>query len=275
MGNISSFFRRKDKKNEQKVDENQNQNENEKDYIDVIIDRYLGNETINIAFLPDFLERRFYKSILEILFREIKKLDGNVIGKIFEQDVVIRFENLDQNTNTLFFNENGNEYEQHKKSEYIEKVIQTFLENNQLPIEVPHFLQLQIYKTLLFLLLNIVHDTLRQTYVFFMNQKIKFVIENEEGQEEREQGQEGEGEGPRFNFQGNNIHDLELAERLAEEYMKTRNVYWFPDSIERKMYVCMLLIVFYFMNNIMQTTEVVFGHAMRLRMDLDPLHQDE
>ncbi len=276
--NIASVFNQGRKKRTKEEKESQNE-EKQPDPLDIIVDRYLRNNYINIPMIPQRLERHIYRMILSSIFDIFKKeeesLHINVLGY-----------RIGYNLSTMIIPSlckqcvkvKPSPKEKQDKNEkfiYIEKIVDRFIDSQQVNIRlVPTWVEKNLYMNILILLYGILEDTLKHMCVHLLGHDIRFSMhksKNSENKPENESQNDNQ-----------NVVDLDKHEKIIEEIvdmiMEKHNIFLIPDFIERGFYKMSLKISLFFLCTLINDAHLnIFGQNMDFWVSpvKDPNFSDE
>lgn len=209
----------------------------EKDDLDVIIDQYMKNKFINVAIVPDFIERNIYRSVIQELFKNIDKMS-------------VHFSIFTLRTKTNLRKGTAN-WRKNRKCKvdytYVKGLAKSFVNREKLDLfAIPKHVELKLYTNILILISSLVFDTIQCTTLDILGHKVEFKINPIKDKE--------------WEYSFKNIPkkqetDIEL---IVDNLLEKNNILIIPDILERHLYTNALKITYYFMSNILSELRLCF-----------------
>lgn len=280
---LKNIFSGEDKEKQKKINEN-NENENkskkEKEVeendkcLDLIVDKYLRNEYINIPLLPNAIEKYIYRAILRMVINFMKN-DLNIM-EFTAWNHVISFDVSEQVLHSLTDKNNEGKKDgktscKKRKFDYINLLVSQFLESDQVDIPgIPKFLEMALYKNIIVLIFSLVEDVITSTSFEFMGHTFEIhskptkactslsdnILSPESNSEKEKSNTIMKEKEP-------------IIDDMVEKMMKN-DVFLIPDFIERRIYKTSLSIIFYFIYRIINDFSMqTFMHKIDVRIHPD------
>jgi len=265
MGGLFSFVRRlfgrRDEDRAMSVPKS-DANTTSSDALDEVVNVYLKNDMVNIPLLPDFVEKRIYKMILEV-------------GLQFAKDALHRQQNFTVLKHSVQFEISPQLCEGIRDSKakvdrdarlrkrhqqiirsYVEKFVQNDDVNTWL---LPEFVEKRLYANVIQLVVGVLQDTLHTSHLSFIGHRVTFNMSPMK---------EDPASAARKTLQNDETEvNLDTIDRMVEAKMKDHNIFLLPDTIERHLYRRAFRILLGVATEIMDSFELtVFNHTVKLKL---------
>ena len=273
LQHIGSVFHQGRKKRTKDEKETLNQ-EKEPDPLDIIVERYLQNNYINIPMIPQRLERHIYRmilsSILDIFKKEEESLHLNVLGYRIGYNLSTMIipslckQSLKEKPKEKQNKDKNKDKDKDKdeKFSYIEKIVDRFIDSQHVNIRlVPTWVERNLYTNILILLYGILEDTLKHMCVHLLGHDIRFSLHKSINNENKSKNDNNDDKNNK------NVVDLDRHEKIIEEIvdmiMEQHNIFLIPDFIERGFYKMSLKISLFFLCTLINDARLnIFGQNM-------------
>lgn len=237
--------------------------------LDDIVDMYIANDMVDIPLVPDFMERRIYKTVLKLCIdavrsklqpsssHEARHVLGHGLSLALSPRVIydsVTNDRTSTNTNT---NTDTDDNEQHKqRTIVIDTFVESFIRSDDIQIPgVPDFMERRLYRNILKMLLGVVHDTLRTSKIRFLGHEISF----------------GMSSLPYPSWPSNDGDDVydddtrAIIDAKVDEIMRSEdNMFLVPDFIERRVYTQAFRMTVAVLTKLVRSCEVVvLNHSIK------------
>ena len=239
-------------------DENSKEEFGKEEALDKLVDMYLSNDMVNIALLPDFIERHFYKSILRSLFKKVElkvvEFQGRVWGRDLRLDVTACTlpQAVCQACETVPNDKRTDEHHERNINRLVERFIKT---NTTTPSGIPligYFtdqFERILYTNVLKMTIGILEDTLKTASIDVLGHRIGFSMEAFEMTPRSEDYSLEEDE-----------HFCKSVDEQVDYIMATCNITGLPDFIERYLYTRAMGMVMATLTETLRTIRFRFMH---------------
>lgn len=269
--------------------------------LDALVKRYIDNNMIGIPLVPQFLERKVYRSVLDFTLRSIEDavcsasscttgivffhhriniqinarppehakhtknqglVDGNKQMKDKKvEEMARKFLTTAKKGPQQTNKERKAELEQHR--EMVKHYVDKFIDNPRINIRLlPDFVERQMYINIIEMVVGIVQDALRTSHINVLGAKITFNLEPV-------RVVSSSSSTPKTSVE----HDADATQKqdgvdhiiqgMVETYMKENNIFLIPDVVERHFYTCAMRVVLGIMHEVLRTVEIeVFHHKL-------------
>lgn len=221
-----------------------NKEHHEKTPAEFIVDRYIKNKYINLPFLPNFIERNIYLSIVEKMLHELSNTINSINFNICNHKVKLNI-NKDSLAKLILDNKQAtniyNSYD--KKNKYISSLVDVYADKKNFISNLESYLYMNIIK----MINAIILDTFSTFSVKFLHQEFKFALCNDNVKTD-------------FDFIQNDEKSNIIINEHVDNFLKENNLLFIPDSVERYFYTRCFSFVFFFIRNFLLDSQVSFMH---------------
>ena len=214
------------------------------DPLDVIVERYIKNEFINIPLLPDIVERRIYKSVLKSVFENIDKVLESRTIDLMGHNIFMNLK-IDKDFEKKKFKK-PSASEVKEKHNYIDSIVKAFVSKNNIIFLLPEAIEYKLFKNILLLIDYVIEDLLKSTSIQFMDNLITFQIKKLKFKNET------------INFIPIDPETDKIIEKMTDDFMVDNNIFLVPDALEKHVYKMSFTILIFFFRNILSDTNVNF-----------------
>lgn len=241
------------------------------DPLDIIVDKYLKNEHIDIPLVPQFIEKHIYRSLLSCVFNILEEKLDSFRANQFGHAIYLDFS--PQIIHSLQSTSRGRRVHAIDKStkKYIETLVKTFLESEQASLTpFPKSVDQALLQNVIFLVYAIFEDVIRSTSFKFMGRRITLNFRDFKKECPDIQSNSNNVEVKRIEEAKEKFKDREpIIDRLVQDIMEKNNILVIPDFMERHFYKTSLTLLMFFMSKIMKDAQVdIMFHTITFNMEL-------
>ena len=284
MRRASALFRRKNKQRHDGGKDRESSSKSKsdapsQDALDNLVEVYLADDMIDIPLVPEFVERRVYKTILktslETLREKLKSSEETCAPRIFGHTV--RFEMspaVDQMVGSVkeahtLVNRDEKQRAEHKR--VTDEFVQRFLDNEDIGIFViPDAVERRVYANVIKMAVGITQDMLHTSKVGFLGHELHFrLVPRPDSISPGSKTAEKTENTRRPDSTANQEQEQErVIADFVDEKLRHSNIWLLPDAIERRIYIKAFRLLLAVLEEVLRTCEIsVLNHSIRLRLD--------
>lgn len=233
------------------------------DALDNILEVYLADDMIDIPLVPEFIERRVYRTVLEASLDALRGrlVAGTCAPQIFGHTV--RFEMspaVEQMVGSVeeahaLVNRDEKQRAEHRR--VVDEFVQRFVDNENIACIgiLPDALERRVYANVIKMAMGIVQDVLHTSKVGFLGHEMQFrlVPRPESLREVKTDAQ---------------VQDERAIADFVDEKLRRSNIALLPDAIERRIYIMAFRLLLAVLAEVLRSCEIsVLNHSIRLRLD--------